>query len=125
MEEKTVIGQLAALAQATRLGIVRELVAAHAPEEDAGGLAAGMIAERLDVSAPTMSFHLKELDNCGLVQVRREGRSLIYKADIEAIRALAGYLLDDCCAGVDGPACGDGRKAKADTADLETSLEAL
>lgn len=102
MEMDEAIQALAALAQDTRLAIFRALVRAHAPDAVSGGLAAGEIASALDVAPATLSFHLKELANAGLVVARREGRSIIYKADLGTMRDLAGFLLEDCCQG----ACG-------------------
>ncbi|MEX1153367.1 ArsR/SmtB family transcription factor [Parvibaculum sp.] len=102
MEIETAIPALAALAQETRLAIFRALVRAHMPVEGEGGLAAGDIALTLSVPPATLSFHLKELARAGLVTSRREGRSIVYKADLDAMLGLTGFLLDDCCQG----ACG-------------------
>lgn len=102
MEMETALSALAALAQETRLSIFRALVRAHAPRAGEGGLAAGEIAEALSVPPATLSFHLKELAHAGLVVSRREGRSIVYAANLEAMLGLAGFLLDDCCQG----ACG-------------------
>ncbi|MDO8288235.1 MAG: metalloregulator ArsR/SmtB family transcription factor [Parvibaculum sp.] len=96
------ITALAALAQDTRLSIFRALVRAHALKEGEGGLAAGEIGEALDVPPATLSFHLKEMSHAGLVTSRREGRSIIYKADLAIMRGLTDFLLEDCCQG----ACG-------------------
>lgn len=90
----------AALAQASRLAVLKALVQAGP-----GGLRAGALAERLAVPAPTMSFHLKELSRAGLVQSRREGRSVIYAADYGGLRDLIDFLLADCCQG-DRRLCG-------------------
>jgi ArsR family transcriptional regulator len=102
MEMDSAISALSALAQETRLAIFRALVRAHAPGDGEGGLAAGDIAEKLGVPPATLSFHLKELAHAGLVTSRRDGRSIVYKADLEAMLGLTGFLLDDCCQG----ACG-------------------
>ena len=88
------IEQLSALAQETRLAAFRLLVAAG-PE----GVNAGAIADRLKVSAPTLSFHLKELERAGLISQRRDSRHIIYTADFAAMRALLSYLMQDCCGG--------------------------
>lgn len=92
MEKQDVIAALAALAQETRLDIFRLLV--RAGDE---GLAAGAIADQLGVPAATLSFHLKELKSAGVARCRREGRSLIYSPDFEAMHALLGFLMKNCC----------------------------
>lgn len=84
----------AALSQETRLRIVRMLVIAG-PE----GMAAGAIADEAGVSSSNMSFHLKELENAGLISSRREARSIIYAADYGSLSALIQFLMKDCCAG--------------------------
>lgn len=85
---------LSALAQETRLEIFRLLVQAG-PE----GLPAGRIGEVLDLPSPTLSFHLAQLRQAGLVTFRREGRSLIYVAEYAAMNALIGFLTENCCGG--------------------------
>lgn len=104
MEMNTAIDALGALAQETRLEIFRTLVRAHSPNADDAGLPAGELAAQLGVAAPTLSFHLKELTRAGLVSARREGRSIIYTANLAGMRALADYLLEDCCQGACAPA---------------------
>ena|SRR5690242_21271217 len=94
MDTKVAIGSLSALAQETRLAIFRMLVEAGAP-----GLAAGMIADRLDIPASSLSFHLTELHRAGLIAQRRESRSLIYSADFRAMSDLVGFLTENCCGG--------------------------
>ncbi len=94
MDERQALSSFAALSQETRLAIVRALVVAG-PE----GLAAGVIAERMGVSATNVSFHLKELERSGLISQRRESRSIIYSASYEALADLIKFLMEDCCAG--------------------------
>lgn len=94
MDERQALSSFAALSQETRLGIVRALVVAG-PD----GLAAGMIAERMGVSATNVSFHLKELERSGLISQRRESRSIIYSASYDALADLVKFLMEDCCAG--------------------------
>jgi len=94
METETAVLALESLAQESRLGIFRLLVEAG-PE----GLAAGQIAEKMDLPAPTLSFHLAQLKRAGLIACRRDGRSLIYSADFAAMNELVGFLTDNCCGG--------------------------
>ena len=103
MESDRVIRALSALAQEHRLAAYRLLVQAGE-----GGVAAGVLAERLGVPASSMSFHLAQLANAGLVSQRRESRSIIYSADYAAMNRLMGYLTETCCGGVpcaDDAAC--------------------
>jgi len=94
MDTKTAIRALGALAQDTRLAIFRMLV-----ERGPEGLAAGAIAEALDLPASSLSFHLAQLGHSGLVTQRRESRSLIYSVDFDAMGKLMGYLTENCCGG--------------------------
>ena len=88
MESEQAILALAALAQATRLGVFRLLVK-HEPD----GLAAGDIAKLLAVPQNTMSAHLAVLARADLVMSERKSRSIIYRAN------LAAFQNEDCCGG--------------------------
>jgi ArsR family transcriptional regulator, arsenate/arsenite/antimonite-responsive transcriptional repressor len=92
MHTKQVITALGSLAHDTRLGIFRLLVQ-RGPE----GLPAGLIADRLGVPPATLSFHLTHLMHAGLIEQRRESRSLIYSANFAIMKALVGYLTENCC----------------------------
>lgn len=94
MDSGRTIRALAALAQEHRLAVFRLLVQAGAE-----GIAAGAIAERMGVPASSMSFHLAQLTNAGLITQRRQSRSLIYTADYAAMNGLMGYLTENCCGG--------------------------
>jgi ArsR family transcriptional regulator len=92
VESGEVVTALGALAQETRLEALRLLV-----RVGPGGLAAGEISRRLDVPAPTLSFHLRALAHAGLVRCEREGRVLRYRADFETLRGVVAFLTEHCC----------------------------
>ena len=46
-----------------------------------------------------MSTHLAVLTRAGLVTVEREGRSMLYGADLDGFRELLDFLMRDCCCG--------------------------
>ncbi|MGD9816334.1 MAG: ArsR/SmtB family transcription factor [Hyphomonadaceae bacterium] len=94
MKPEAAVAALSALAHAHRLGVFRLLVQAG-PE----GRAAGEIAEALDLPASSLSFHLAHLMRAGLIEQRRESRSLIYSADFAAMNGLVGFLTENCCGG--------------------------
>lgn len=96
MKADSAIEALAALAQDHRLALFRLLVKAGDL-----GLAAGAIADRLGVPNSSLSFHLAQLRNAGLILQERQHRSLIYRANYPAMNALVGYLMENCCAGAD------------------------
>lgn len=92
MKANDAVLALGALAQESRLAVFRVLVK-RGPE----GFTPGDLLERIDVPAPTLSFHLKELQRAGLVQARREGRFLNYSASFEKMQALMSFLTEECC----------------------------
>jgi DNA-binding transcriptional ArsR family regulator len=94
VESKLAVKRLSAIAQEARLDVFRLLVTAG-PD----GLAAGEIARRLGIAANTMSAQLLVLANAELVRARRDGRSIIYATDFEAMRDLLVFLTKDCCGG--------------------------
>ncbi len=89
---------LGALAQEHRLRLFRLLVQAGDK-----GMAAGAIADALDIPNSSLSFHLAQLRKAGLILQERQHRSLIYRADYSAMNSLVDYLTENCCAGA---ACG-------------------
>ena len=116
MNSSTAIDALGALAQEHRLALFRLLVRAGGE-----GMPAGAIAGELGVPNSSLSFHLAHLTRAGLIRQTRQGRSLIYTADYEAMNALVGYLMENCCAGAAG--CGpDGAcDVQPDTQERETA----
>lgn len=100
MHAAAAVDALSALAQEHRLALFRLLVQAGE-----AGMPAGAIAEALGVPNSSLSFHLTQLRNAGLIVQERQHRSLIYRANYAAMNALVGYLMENCCA---GSACGTG-----------------
>lgn len=94
METKAALQSLSALAQEGRLAVFRLLIKAG-PD----GMAAGDIARKLDTAANTMSAQLLVLANAGLIEARRDGRSIIYAVDFDRMGALLLFLTQDCCGG--------------------------
>ena len=94
MEEKDIVKALAALAQVNRLQVFRHLVVAGKP-----GTTPGQLGEALGLPNATLSFHLKELLNAGLVDQERAGRNLIYRVRIDQMNSLLAYLTENCCQG--------------------------
>jgi DNA-binding transcriptional ArsR family regulator len=98
---------LSALANEHRLAVFRLLVQAG-PE----GRSAGAIAEKLDLPASSLSFHLAHLTRAKLIVQRRESRSLIYSADFDQMNGLVGFLTENCCGGAScAPAAQKRRRA--------------
>jgi ArsR family transcriptional regulator, arsenate/arsenite/antimonite-responsive transcriptional repressor len=94
MNEKQALAAFGALAQETRLQMVRTLVVAG-PD----GLAAGSVGEAVGASSSSTSFHLADLERAGLVKSRREARSIIYRANYDGLSKLVEFLMKDCCQG--------------------------
>lgn len=102
MDSNRVVRALGAIAHDYRLAIYRMLV-----ERGPVGLSAGDIARRLDMPPSSLTFHLQQMLNAGLVTQRRSGRQLIYAVDFAAMNSLVSYLTENCCGqGADcGPVC--------------------
>jgi protein-tyrosine-phosphatase/DNA-binding transcriptional ArsR family regulator len=101
MEANDAAPVFGALAQETRLGVLRLLIAAGP-----NGLPAGEIAARLDLPASTTSFHLAALERAGLTQSTRQSRQIIHAVRIVAVRDLIAFLTETCCSG-HPELCGD------------------
>lgn len=109
MRSQAVISALSALANEHRLAVFRLLVQAG-PE----GMPAGAIADAVGLPASSLSFHLAHLTRAGLIEQRRESRSLIYSADFGAMNGLVGFLTENCCGGAScAPAAAQPKKRSA------------
>ena len=94
MKNAEAVAALAALAQDNRLDVFRLLV-----EAGPDGMPAGRVAEKLKLAPSALTFHFDRLREAGLVNVRREGRSMIYAAQFDTMNGLVGFLTENCCAG--------------------------
>lgn len=94
MDASQAVKALAALAQPSRLAIFRSLVVAGR-----NGRTPGDLSAELRLAAPALSFHLKELLHASLLTQEREGRRLIYRAELVQMNALLAYLTENCCEG--------------------------
>ena len=100
MKSSDAVQALGALASESRLAVFRLLV-----QRGPQGFTPSDLIERLQIPAPTLSFHLKELAHAGLISSRREGRNLYYGPNVERMNALVGFLTENCCVLAD-EACG-------------------
>lgn len=104
MKSVEVVKALSALASEARLAVYRLLV-----KRGPDGYTPSELARRLNIPAPTLSFHLKGLIQAGLILGRREGRNLHYSPNFERMGALIGFLTENCCslaeAGCDTSSC--------------------
>jgi len=92
--EKESLSQLATLSHPQRMAVYRLLMRRY-PDE----LPAGEISQALDLKPSTTSVYLAALLDSGLAGQRREGTSLRYRADIDGVRGMIGFLVNDCCRG--------------------------
>jgi ArsR family transcriptional regulator len=107
IDSKIAVKALAALAHDTRLAVFRLLVTAGP-----AGMSPGVMAERLGLAAPTLSFHLKELAHAGLIHGESQGRYVVYSADYVHMRALMDFLMENCCAAQECGCAPDEAEAK-------------
>lgn len=94
MDKIHALDAFAALSQSTRLDVFRLLIKAGE-----AGMSAGDISDTLGVRQNTMSANLSILSRAGLIRNKREGRSIWYFADMDGMRGLLAFLMEDCCGG--------------------------
>jgi len=92
MDEKQALDILGAIAQETRLRIVRYLVLCGAE-----GASAGAIGKQVDATSSRASFHLSALENAGVISSERQSRHIIYRAKFGNLGGVISFLLNDCC----------------------------
>lgn len=94
MDEKIAITALAALAQVSRLAVFRHLI-----ELGPEGAFPGELAQKFELPAATLSFHLKALMHAGLIEAEQNGRYIRYRANFTEMQALIDFLTNNCCGG--------------------------
>ncbi len=70
-----------AIADPTRREIIDLLVARSMPVNE--------VAEQFDISRPAVSRHIKILNECGLVVIRKKGRKRFCRADPRKLKEVA------------------------------------
>ena len=101
MESSQAISAFAALSQETRLAVLRLLI-----REGTDGIPSGELAARVGVPPSTMSFHIASLERAGLVRSWRIQRQIFYAPNLQGVKGLVTFLLQDCCGG-HPEICGD------------------
>jgi DNA-binding transcriptional ArsR family regulator len=96
MQSRKIAAALSALGHVTRLELFRLLV-----QRGPQGWPAGVLAEKLGVAPPILSFHAKALAHVGLIESRSEGRNKLYTANFRAMTVLVEFLGTQCCAQAD------------------------
>ena len=85
MSDQDIVRALKALADPTRFRMVQEIAAA-------GELSCGQLTERFDVSQPTISHHLKLLQDAGLLVQRTEGKHHFTSVDKKLVARIAALI---------------------------------
>lgn len=102
MKSSDAVTALSALGHAKRLDLYRLLVR-RGPQ----GWSAGVLAEKLGIAPPILSFHARALEQARLIERRAEGRHNIYSANFAAMSALVEYLSAECCSQADAGCAAD------------------
>jgi DNA-binding transcriptional ArsR family regulator len=118
MDIQKALAAFDALSQDTRLRVFRLLV-----EYGEAGAPAGALSEALHIPHNTLSFHLSHMSHASLVVSRREGRSIIYRANFEFFSGLIRYMVEDCCR-IEFASIRDDKKRKCSIIELSHCCEA-
>ncbi|OIH94581.1 helix-turn-helix transcriptional regulator [Curtobacterium sp. MCBA15_001] len=81
------------VADPTRRELLGALLATYGSDTTGGELSVGQLVERLGVSQPTVSKHLRVLRDIGLVTSREEGQHRFYRLDPEPLLHIEEWVL--------------------------------
>ena len=82
------------IADPTRRDLLQVLLDRYVATDSASGeLSVGEMVEKLGLSQPTVSKHLKVLRDCHLVRVREDGQHRYYSLDAEPLEAIEDWLI--------------------------------
>lgn len=98
------------IADPTRRELLHVLLDEYVSPESGGEVSVGAIVERVGLTQPTVSKHLKVLRDHGLVTVREEGQHRYYRLDAAPLEAVEDWLIPFL-------------SADFDSADLDSDLE--
>jgi ArsR family transcriptional regulator len=87
MDYKEYANIFKALSDETRLKIIEML-------KDGEEKCACELLENFKITQPTLSYHMKLLTDCALVNAKREGAWIRYTLNIETIKSLSEYFYD-------------------------------
>ncbi len=92
MNIESTVKLLSALAHETRLSVVPQLI-------KNGEMSAGDLATSLNATPSTLSAHLKDLKATNIISSTKKGRFIHYRANIQIVGELIGFLFLECCNG--------------------------
>jgi ArsR family transcriptional regulator len=93
LDHKGLAKKFKALSHPNRFRLFSEILSAHESNFEAGhDCFLKSIMQGLKIAAPTVSHHLKELVNAGLISTELKGKFLTCTVNVEALRELEGFF---------------------------------
>ena len=100
IDDKTLSSAFKALSNPNRLSIFRRLltcceVGESCEIEQCVKIIVGDLGKDIDIAASTLSHHLKELNQAGLIKMERRGQNVECWVNTEMVQHLAGFLMKE------------------------------
>ena len=92
MDTKRTVKILKALSNPNRFELFMEISKQDQSSYEGENCFIFNIMEKFNISAPTVSHHLKELENAGLITTERSGKFLVAKINRETVKELSGVI---------------------------------